>query len=456
MTFEDRNVSWSGETRIFFQFNSRASSPRVWTIRVEGNCVTYSWGQVGGVMQTATEVFQGVNIGRSNEVSPEAYALDRAKEKCRKQNLFGYREVDPSGAPLDPLVSTSLDFDNLPPSLCFYKPDNTLGAKLEKKAREGRAWFSRKRNGMAFIIARGVGYPKLYSRRMLRQHDDEFGSPLTWDDRFPRLLAEAAKIMPENSVILGELVADRNGKDDFAHVQSITKSLTPQSQQDQAAFGSPKFYIWDIAFWGGQDMLSSYPVGARYELIHEIGNSTLMPVEFMHADFFGDTSTCVEKAVEFAKENQWEGFVVVDPDGVYGDKGYNFKGKPDRPGLFCGKLKPEWEIDAVAMWNPANGMGEVSTKGRYSVDGRPGIKSVSLFQYDKHGQLVFLCNCSSGMTEAMKQTLADPAMWPRVWEVAYSGRRYMSDGDDTNALDFPRFVRERPDKQANECIDEKL
>lgn len=455
MTFDDRNSSWVGNPRTFSQFNSRASSPRVWSIEVSGNIITYSWGQMGGAIQTAQEICQGVNIGKSNEVSPEAYALYVAREKCRKQNLSGYRETDQSGNPMDPLVSTSIDFDNLPPSLCFYKPDNTLGAKLEKKAREGRAWFSRKRNGLAFIISKGTQYPKLYSRRMLRQHDDELGSPLTWDDRFPHILEEANKIMPENSILLGELVMDREGRDDFAHVQSITKSLTHQSQQDQA-LGRPSFYIWDIAFWAGQDMLSTSPVSARYELIHEIGNSLLMPVEFVTADFFGDPSTSVEKAVEFAKQHKFEGWVVVDPDGIYGDKGYNFKGKPDRPGLFCGKLKPEWEIDAVAMWDPANGVGEISSKGRYSVNGRPGIKSVALYQYDRHGQLVFLSNCSSGMTEAMKQSMADPAMWPRVWEVAYSGRRYMSDGDDTNALDFPRFVRERPDKLVGECVDDKL
>ena len=148
--------------------------------------------------------------------------------------------------------------------------------------------------------------------------------------------------------------------------------------------------------------------------------------------------------------------MVVDPNGVYGDKAFNFKGKPDRPGAFCAKLKPEWESDFVVMWDPSKGLGEASTKGRYAVGGQPGIKSVALLQHDKNGVLRFISNCSSGMTEEMKRTLATPGAWPRVWEVAYSGRRYISDGDETNALDFPRFIRDRDDKSIDECVDDKL
>ena len=49
-----------------------------------------------------------------------------------------------------------------------------------------------------------------------------------------------------------------------------------------------------------------------------------------------------------AKEWGFEGWVVVDPDAPgYGDKAFNFKGKPDRPSI-CGKLKPEYEDVARA------------------------------------------------------------------------------------------------------------
>jgi hypothetical protein len=46
--------------------------------------------------------------------------------------------------------------------------------------------------------------------------------------------------------------------------------------------------------------------------------------------------------------------------------------------------------------------------------------------------------------------------WPQCWKVSYKGRRYVSDGEDTNALDFPALEQIRTDKNPNECINERL
>jgi len=158
-----------------------------------------------------------------------------------------------------------------------------------------------------------------------------------------------------------------------------------------------------------------------------------------------------ETAIEFAKEENWEGFVVVDPDGIYGDRAFNFKGKPDRPGKFCGKLKPSYEDDFIAIWDPENGYGERSGKGSRA----GGIKSVGLYQYDKKGELIFIANVSSGLTKELLAFLPK-AKWPQVWKCEYTGRRYISDGDDTNAIDFPRFIALRTDKSPEECTNKGL
>lgn len=196
-------------------------------------------------------------------------------------------------------------------------------------------------------------------------------------------------------------------------------------------------------------MVAVAPVRQRYDLIQNfmatVGNPFILPVEVRNF-------TSPDEAVKFAKAAGWEGFVVVDPLGIYGDKGYNFKGKPDRPGAFCGKLKPAFENDFVVLWDPSKGHGEVSSKGRYA----GGIKSVALYQYNTEGKLVFVSNCASGMTEEMKRYWARPELYPAVWEIQYTSRRFMSQGDDTNALDFPRFVRVRPDKQPTECVSGEL
>lgn len=454
MGFDERNALWKGKYREFRQLQSRSSAPRIWGIEVNGSHIITSSGQLGGAIQTFTEVMKGVNIGKSNEKSPELYAIERAREVARKKNWEGYREFH-DDKPLDELVSTEINFDDLPISLSFYKPSNTLSAKMEKKAAERKVLYSRKRNGLAFVIARGKAHPRLYSRRMLRQDENEVGTSLTWNDRFPLIIEAATTFMPEYSVMLGELVMNRHGMvDDFTYVQSIFQNPTLQALEKQKAEGMLSFYIWDIAFWNGLNMVKTSPVSARYELIHELPFSAngdyypFLPVDYSPLDHFKDSN----QAVEYAKKRGWEGYVVVDPDGIYGDKAFNFKGKPDRPGDVCGKLKPEYEDDFVAFWDPDKEWGERSTKSRND----QGIKCVALFQYNKEGQLIFISNVSSGLTDVQKKEWATTKRWPRVWKVIYKDRRYMSDGEDTNALDFAAFEEERTDKKPEECINPRL
>jgi hypothetical protein len=400
-------------------------------------------------MQEAHDISQGVNLGKKNEMSPAAYALDRAKEMCRKKHWEGYREFAQDQC-IDEVATTNIDFNNLPLNLCFYKPDNSMGAGITKKAEAGKVWYTRKRNGIGYVLARGTGKPMLYSRRMLRQHDDEVGKTnYTWDDRFSHIIHAAEEIMPQNSILLGELVMDRLGADDFKAVQSFIKSLTQQSINDQIRNGLPSFYVWDVAFWNGEDLVSTKPVEERFALVHEIdGGRTIHPIQI----FGMDTLLTPTVMIETAKTHGYEGWVVVDPKGVYGDKAYNFKGKPDRPGSFCAKLKPSYSDDFIAFWDPEKGYGERSTKGRFS----GGIKSVSLYQYNSRGEMVYIANVASGLEEEARRVWADPKRYPQVWVVEYTDRRYQSQGDDTNAIDFPRFIEERTDKKVEECINGEL
>jgi predicted DNA-binding WGR domain protein len=450
MSFIERNEAWNGSVRVFHQVNSRTTSPRVWAIGVEGNIITYTWGQLGGAMQKASEISQGVNLGKKNEMSPEAYALDRAREMARKKHWEGYREVHADGTMMDPEEPCAIDFDKpLPLNLSFYKPLNSAGSTLLKKADRGEALYTRKFNGMMHAIVRDSrDRVQIYSRRMLRCHDDEQESGPTWNARFSHIVSAAERFLPARSILLGELVVLKNGLEDFKLVQSYTKSLTPQSLEDQAKNGLPSFVVWDIAFWEGKDLVSQAPVQDRYDLIHEIDyagcDGHIIPLQIMPKGFFKDS----EQAVLYAKGAKWEGFVVVDPQGVYGDRAYNFKGKPDRPGAFCAKLKPAYEDDFIAMWDPDKGFGERSNKGRYA----GGIKSVALFQYNSAGEFTFISNLNSGLTEQMKIDLAKPSLWPRVWKVEYTERTYISEGDDTNALTFARFIEERTDKSVKECV----
>ena len=462
MGFQERNASWDGAKRQFIQLASRSSSPRILTVWAQKEVLHYQWGQVGGAMQEATERAPVVNAGKKNEVSAQANALALGIRKMELKHREGYREVAVgTNSLLDAVEPPAIIFSKpLPQSLSFYKPLNSAGAGLLKKAEKGEVLYTQKMNGMMHaIVSDNRGDIQIYSRRMLRQHDDEAGTGLTWNNRFQSIARASAEVMPANSILLGEMVVlDSKGKEDFKAIQSVTKSLTDESINRQVELANQGkatvFVIWDIAFWNMEDFVSKQPVRARLDLIHELDYSltggNLRPVPVFDSSHFKNA----DAAVAYAKKHDMEGFVMVDPDGVYDDRAFNFKGKPDRPGTFCAKLKPGYEDDFVALWNPGlKGQGEYSTKGRY---GGSGIKCVALYQYNSKGVLTYISNLNSGMTEKMKIELADPKFWPRVWRVEYKERTYISEGDDTNALTFAAYIEERTDKKPDECVNPVL
>ena len=171
-----------------------------------------------------------------------------------------------------------------------------------------------------------------------------------------------------------------------------------------------------------------------------------------------------EEAAEHAKKHGLEGWVVVDPNAIYGNKGWNLKGKPDRPNT-CAKLKPRFEDDFIAYWDPDKDIGEWGTgkheRGKLVTlpDGSQvihgGVGAVGLYQYNDSGELVFISKCSSGMTYEFQSKLTS-ADFPMVIQVEYVDRTYISDGEKTNALRHPTFLRVRDDKVRTECMNERL
>lgn len=62
-----------------------------WTIAVDDATITTTYGQVGGAMQTTTDVItDGKNIGRSNATTPQQQAHAEAAAQHEKKRKAGY------------------------------------------------------------------------------------------------------------------------------------------------------------------------------------------------------------------------------------------------------------------------------------------------------------------------------------------------------------------------------
>lgn len=446
-----------------FKQLSRTGKTRVWTIEVVGDEIRSAYGEEGGKMQTVVDVGVRKNIGKVNEISAEDDAMYLAGRAILEKTRNGYREEGTERA-------TRLDWNTDPPeSFRLFKPDNTLSTTLEKKAEQNKAWFSRKRDGEMLVVLKGPdGKVSIVSRRMLPSHHLENGA-YVWKDRFPHLVAEIENNddIPPCTMLLGDVVGTPDD-DQRWKVATFMKSLTPEAQQ----MVPPFYYCWDIAFWGGVDLVSTTTVGERYRIIWEVfgkgwrDHSFVVPVEVWRLfeiveaasviDVQNRSKSGVECAKIVSKQKGWEGWVVVDPEGEYGDKAYNFRGKTDRPGKFCGKLKASAIDDFVGLYDPNDTLGNGKFGAYGNGNNRGQVGSIDLFQYDSAGELVYICAVGGGITDDFRAKWSDPRSYPLCIEVEYTERTYKSEGAKTNALQYPRVLSVREDKLIEECVNTQL
>jgi hypothetical protein len=502
LSFEARQERWDGRTRHFRQHHGRNDRPSVWEIRIDGDRVHTRYGLLDGQMQETDYQGKLKNKGKKNEITPAQDALAEARRDCRKKWKFeGYDEYV-KGSNIDRRnenVSVDHLLTSLPGSFCLYKPENNLydQKKLFQKADSGGALYTLKRDGIAKLIVKDwYGNIRIYSRRALEWSDTEgpterddgtldYSTVKPWALRFPQLVAAVAKLnLPNNSMIACELIwiDPATGLEKFPIASGFTKGHTERALEDQKRLGEASLYWWDIPFFGGEDWLHTKPVRERYDMIHQIWQQyftdhhlfvtdvrdpTIRVIEPINISHFKNVAAAEEKA----KELKIEGWVVVDPDAIYGDRGWNLKGKPDRPST-CAKLKTTGEDDFIAYFNPdkkdpvtkkeigswGTGDNEHGKKvtlpdGSQVIHG--GIGSIALYQYNSKGELVFISNCSSGMDYSFQSRLR-PEHFPFVCKCEYKGRSYIADGEKTNALRHPVFVNTRTDKSAAECVNARL
>lgn len=484
LPFEERQKQWGGGwVRQFRQHHGRADRPTVWEIWVDKNDarVYTKHGLLGGQMQETNYVGKLKNVGKKNEISPEQDAIAEARRDIRKKWDFeGYDEYS-DDVNLDKRnadISVQHLLTNLPGSFCLYKPENELEdqKKLFALANAGKALHTLKRDGVAmWVVVDFYGNIQFYSRRSRPWSDTEepterpdgtldFSTAKPWALRFPHLVEEVKRLgLPNGTMMAVELVAVNpvTGKDDLRISSGYTKGLTERSLEDQKA-NLPSFYWWDVPFYAGADLVRTMRAADRYNSILEhCASASVQYIQPIMICNFPDAATALESAETLGIE----GWVVVDPDAIYGDRGWNLKGKPDRPST-CAKSKPTEEDDFIAYWDPDKknmgkwgvGKNEVGKEvelpnGQKVIHG--GVGSVALYQYNPNGELVYISKCSSGMAYEFQAQLRHKD-FPFVCKVEYKGRTYISDGEDTNALRHPVFVEVRTDKTAAECVSSKL
>jgi ATP-dependent DNA ligase len=444
----------------FRNVSNKTGKIRVWRIEVNGDTIVTESGELGGQFVQTRDVCPGKNHGRSNYLTPEQDAALEAERLILEKERQGYRRYEEGATEavlreIDPHLP-------LPQNLRFYKPDNEISSEMMEKIAAGAVVFTRKRDGEAMIVrVNGLGEVEIYSRRMYLSHHLE---ETPWAERFPHWV-EAAKDLPPNTILLGEAVSDPD-RDDRWRVAQVLKSKTDKAvdlQQERPV----QYYVWDVAMYDGRLLVRDVPALDRFELLFDICEkaSVFHPIEVYGdedirslASISNDVDTDSisgwanypknwQDAVKAALHRGWEGFVAIDVEAPYGQFAMNFSGKDYRPSHASAKIKPEFEDDFVALFDPSSGDGEWGRGKRLSQVG-----AVSLYQINREGEYMFICKCGGGIDDDFMEKYSSPESYPLVVRVQYATRTY----GKSNALQFPRILEVRSDKDPEECINHRL
>lgn len=465
--------------REFRKETGRNSRPNIWFIGVDPSdpeFVVTRWGLLDGALQETRDRPGDCGVeGNADYQDAKVYAVFCMNRDIRKKTEQGYVEWV-GGKPLTK-VATVIDFAlPLPKNLSFYKPQTKVeDKKLSKLHLAGRAIWTLKRDGMMHVAVRRRGEWEIYSRRM------DLAT-----DHFPHIVESLGKLkLPDGTILLGEMVLLKDdGRDDFKGVGRICRSdadlalayqgfeAFPKDHADKTVLGKAAYYVFDIAFLSGKDGVREKEVRKRLRVLREVflaldpslsENATgqgasmrelmaeskrrermlrihhVAPLKIFHAS--------PETDLDIAKTLKIEGFVVLDADAVYGDKGYSFDGKAQRPeGIW--KRKPKLEDEFIVV-------------GVYEGTGK-NMRKLGGFQLEQihpeTGKRIDCGKCGGGFTDEQRTEFWDkvvggPPLVNLTIKVEFDSRQPAKDG--SYALRFPVF-KGFSDKKPEECLAQNL
>jgi len=381
-------------------------------------------GLIDGKKQTTFDVISsGVNEGKANATTALEQAYLVMERKITKQKEQGYSEEQSNIE-----QSFSIDWTKpLPKELCFFKPKNSIeDKKLKELEKAKRSRLSVKRDGLCHILYVSDFGIDLLSRRMD-----------VVSDRFPHLISEL-KSLPPKTILLGEIIYEKNGRDDFKTCCSICRSDAEVAKQKQDSLGKVKYYVFDLAFYKGVNLLTTTTFGERRDLLINL----LKQMNLKYTIISEIINKPFEDAMEEVKQRGLEGLVIWDSNGIMEEKrAFTLNGKSDRPNVLW-KSKPKFELDAIARFDPDNEIGEWGNGKN-----KNKMKSVFIYQINDDGKEIFICKCGGGFTDEDREKYSNSKIFPLVFQIEFD-----SIISKTGSLRFPVFIRERKDKNINECV----
>lgn len=387
---------------------SEDGSIQMWQVEQQGTAVRRSWGMLGGKMIGIEEVF-APKQGRTAVQRAEARFVKLVQARIDNGWVSDRHQVRKTAV----MSETDFDFSSLPDSFAPQKPVQQLPMPvfdLEKSV--GRYLFQRKRDGQRhYVLITDTGEVRIYTRKMEEK-----------TTHMPKLRRALEQLnLPKRTVLDGEVIVDRKGKDDFRATGQVCRAGESRAAAAEKLLPL-RLMLFDMLFWRGKPV-HQLPYRQRWRLLHDItsGRHDMIVLP--------ETFERFAPARGHALKHRWEGLVIWDLDAP---NSLRMNGKHVRSG--CYKWKPIQEGDFVATgWKPGNGR-LATTMGKLLIAQYVGGK---LFEIGRVG---------SGFDDETRDAVA-AGKWkfPCVVTLEYDKQE-----TDSLALRFPVFVRKHPDKTVEE------
>ncbi len=308
---------------------------------------------------------------------------------------------------------------NFVPAKPKHRVEDNKVYELEQR---GDLIITRKRDGYRHLVVVSNSRVAIYTRGI------EDVTSL-----FPHICEEFSRLgLPSGDFLFdGEMLVDRNDRDEFEMLTRIAKSKPEAAVALQETIGKASYMIFDPIVWEGE-VTSEKSYRERLAIIQSLFTgsrehvSFLFPVPVLSCSF--------DEARERVQKEKWEGLVLYDGTKPTAFRLDGRKEQPIRPDG-CWKWKPHFEDDFIA---------KRFTYGTGKNKHRMG--KLFLAQIDPQtGKEVSCGEVGGGFTDEEREEFVS-AQYPLVVQVEFQ-KRFPS-----GALRHPQFIRIRIDKIPKECV----
>lgn len=203
-----------------YSLNSNGSIQR-WTISVEDNRIIKEYGQIGGKMQSVTDIIRdGKNIGKSNETTSKEQAIAEATAQWEKKLKSGYAKTqkDAKAGKVDAKFVTG----GIEPMLAHKFRDHANKIKFP-------AFVQPKLDGIRCIAIIADGVATLWSRTR---------KPITG---VPHIIKDLETKFPAANIIFDGELYNHSYKNKFEEIVSFVRQEIPKEGHEVV-----QYHIYDI------------------------------------------------------------------------------------------------------------------------------------------------------------------------------------------------------------------